>query len=1467
MSTIIADDGTKWGPSKPLNAPLKGADGSVWVSRGDTKNTDPIDQYLNTQVQPTYDVSGYGAGVPGVKELGSKALANLPGSFLNAAKANEIDASEILNKTGIGGLEYIASALHGLGLDNAASKLDQISASATQSIQAGDKRAAQLEAQARSGNPTAAYIGNLVSGMGTGIVTPIRSGANTYTNMVNRGVSPLLATPASVAEATAQVFPYVLGFGAEGNSLKAGLKVAGASEASQGLHAALNKQPMPGLKQSAESAAPVLGLSLISAFLHHALSPKEAALPASGATDTPTVEAPNQLPPPQKQLPPPPLKLGAPPALKVNAMGDVFVPRGYDNTIPVTPMSRGEVKAAQDFAQRMQPQIIPQESTRQLPPPEPRAIPVNSSGRAVGPGQADLLPPASAIQHPGFPVEPKKPVQVPHEPVATTSVEKATPVPEAPAEPQSAVQEALGKQESGAIGGAQSSLNEFSAKSTGNTVDNIRTTLSDNSHVKKAMDSGVVRVVGNEFDLPQSVQNSQLEKGNFGKVGGFWDGKHIWMIADNIPKGTEKGVLLHEGLHAIQSEMRKSTYKDMMGNRFDDLTKDYKRLLDSGDELAQKAEKRALKSGETGDRLHAERQAYLVSEWVKSGKPGGKAADLVRKIVSHLKAWVFKSKAYQALKRAGIPFHMKPEDFAALAEQGLKNLKDTGAEQSPLFSRRTDAIKSGNSQPTGEVGASGPNEQLPMEFKDVRRLGIENLGKFTTLNAEKALRMSGKLASVDEAISRRYYKEAQKSGMDLKMERKFMDYDEQKLLAPKDRTIKLSEKEKHIYEKYILPFRKAMHYKEGHVPREAAGYGGAMERLVTGAKKTARIGKLRVAMPSMKGRSMFALEDSSGNRIIVHSHKEGRNIYEISEYKNGKWQKIGRAKRTTADQETEKTLAPIDDEIRKLRVEKSHLMRNKGTERAAKVRISNINDALARLNQERRLTLSESSRLTGIKWKMNGKIYSIKDATAREIEKNTPVRYHNAYMAKLATEWVGYRQIERQGQFIENLKNDPKFLDTIATKDLVSAPKSWEPVDWPQFHGYVFEPRTAEVLNHYAKIVKNKPALPVLRGLNVLTRRMMFSIPIANLWHVKNVANIWQHYYGLSSIVNPNHYVRFSKTIWPAMKDATMISDFYLEALKHDAPLAKLRGRPLLSPEDMEKSVNSIGKLMDEDVEMAPLKRALGWKNVTHKLNELLKSSEDMVWWAQDVFTMQAIRNEMEKKGVTLDTAVNRVRKNMLTYELPEGSKTLNFVTSPDVTWFARYHLNNYKIWGQTIADAIGKDRTIKDRAKALDRLAFGAFWAFVVYPYVLDKGLQAVSGNPKAHWTRFGLSAIPYDVMKVVNGKESMVHLGVKQFTPAPGSYEALQQLFNTDVWSKSPIAPYYDTRTQSAADRFKHLAGMNFPLQNYIDAQSPFSGLASMLGAHLPPTEGQKISKKMKEKEIKAKRESAYFDRHPHE
>ncbi|HEX5464451.1 MAG TPA: diguanylate cyclase [Burkholderiales bacterium] len=729
-----------------------------------------------------------------------------------------------------------------------------------------------------------------------------------------------------------------------------------------------------------------------------------------------------------------------------------------------------------------------------------------------------------------------------------------------------------------------------------------------------------------------------------------------------------------------------------------------------------------------------------------------------------------------------------------------------------------------------------------------------------TGNIEDALHVLRNQKALDSLDALTWVKAAVKDGMTAADNRTFMDYIEQAHLPEDQRTVTLTPRQRELFDKFIVPIREALGHEAGYVPREAKGKGGKLDQLLKETGARFGVGTLRKNLGSSKHRVFHSVTDEAGNREIAAVKREsGAAMLHI--FRDGEVDQHVRVKYSSSEKELEKKLAPIEQRIATLHKEKRILTATKSRRLAAAKRIRNIdneiNDALA----EQEAIVDQEHGINGRFFVSKGKRYRIGEATANEVEAATGgnVEYHRNVLGKLLDEYVANRQVQRQTEFLDALKASPAFAE-IATQDHVKAPDNWRPVTLPQFHGYVMEPYTAEVLNHYAATMRGERRVPYLSAANDLLRKAMFSI--LPVWHDFNLTDIALTQRGVTGFATPQGIARLVKTMGPAIKEVMTLGPKYQRLSERGAPLMRANSMlGMVTPEAFADIVNSLGRELDEKPELHPIAKALGY--VPGKVWDAAKwwgkHAQQSIWTYNDVVAMQAIM-EREAQGMSEDEAVKEVFSILPNYRLPQGKRLLNIVTHPDISWFARYHLGLFRAYGHMIKDLVRKNATLKQRARALDQLAMVGLLSMVVYP-LLDALVQQASDNKKAHVARFGLSAIPYDLYKWTKGQESLIHFLVKQFTPAPGTYEFLQQAFNRDFWSGDQVAPFYDTTWEAMVDRVKHLKGTIIPLSNYLEGQTPVEGALRQIGFEIPAERADKIRKKHEKELIKRRREAEYF------
>jgi hypothetical protein len=145
---------------------------------------------------------------------------------------------------------------------------------------------------------------------------------------------------------------------------------------------------------------------------------------------------------------------------------------------------------------------------------------------------------------------------------------------------------------------------------------------------------------------------------------------------------------------------------------------------------------------------------------------------------------------------------------------------------------------------------------------------------------------------------------------------------------------------------------------------------------------------------------------------------------------------------------------------------------------------------------------------------------------------------------------------------------------------------------------------------------------------------------------------------------------------------------------------------------------------------------------------------------------------ENERKGMSTEAAIAETKKLMSSYEsMPTvlGSRmAAQVLHDPAVSLFAPYHLGLWKSSANMI-NAVAKG-TPAERKTAIGQLMTSMIMLTALYP-LMDKGVQALTGNSQASVGRRGLSTIP-DIMSKIGGMQNthtdVSSLARQAFTPS---------------------------------------------------------------------------------------------------
>ncbi|HEV7674371.1 MAG TPA: 2'-5' RNA ligase family protein [Candidatus Angelobacter sp.] len=472
----------------------------------------------------------------------------------------------------------------------------------------------------------------------------------------------------------------------------------------------------------------------------------------------------------------------------------------------------------------------------------------------------------------------------------------------------------------------------------------------------------------------------------------------------------------------------------------------------------------------------------------------------------------------------------------------------------------------------------------------------------------------------------------------------------------------------------------------------------------------------------------------------------------------------------------------------------------------------------------------------------DGQRWTLKQATTKEIEEHTGVRYYKNALANTVVDYLQLRRAERANDALDAMKEDPEFKSlSFKPEHGEMPPDGWRTVNLPQFNGYYFEKHLAETLDRFADELHADPAGAMEKIGNLMTA----SLVLNPARHVYNIGNHWLVERGVTGNFNVFRYPRSFKAGIRAIKAVVTQNDDFVQALDHGAPMMSHRQ----DLRELHKHlVDSILGYLDHHTDVASmLAKAAGYANHLDMMKGLYKLGQKMTWMSNDIFFLQATY-EKALGGMPFEEAAAETAKHIPDYRIP--SRVLNshglskFMNSHMLTVFSRYHYGVWKSYGQMLKEAASPDSTWKDRARGFDHLFMLGLLTFVAYE-MWDKLLKKITGDPKARMVRSGASAVPYLVNEIVKGNKPPEELIQGTFTPAVLPKTAAELAFNRDFYSGSRIYDRHAPAATIAHDVGKKITGALGPTQQVEKAERSETPtrdlLAYQAGVTFPNSETQ--------------------------
>lgn len=424
-----------------------------------------------------------------------------------------------------------------------------------------------------------------------------------------------------------------------------------------------------------------------------------------------------------------------------------------------------------------------------------------------------------------------------------------------------------------------------------------------------------------------------------------------------------------------------------------------------------------------------------------------------------------------------------------------------------------------------------------------------------------------------------------------------------------------------------------------------------------------------------------------------------------------------------------------------------------------------------------------------------GNRYQVGQATTKEIEANTKVRYHTNVLANYLVAIDRATNALNAMRLLDRIKNEEEFGDIIRKDNPDEAtPDGWKSVGdiLPQFRGYHLEPRAAEVLTDLANRQKGQMHIPVVDEINNF---LVGAIVFNPVMHVPNV--IAGRSTAASALGVP---AKTLANLQAAINEVKNAGPLYLSYLEHGAPFMALKGTTKnFTDAILNQYTDEIENETDPGflAEHEELAKILGYTNPAALARGIKHINETATWGSNDALFMHALLDYKDVHGGTMEEAIKAVSKYMADYRIPEriflpgqAGRVMSQALQSRAFLFGRFHYTGViKPWLEAAKDSAGPNSSGKQRLQGLRALAYMLAMGLIVWPYI-NKMWQGITGSPTSYESMPG----PFRPIQVAEKGAQQGVAGIPNdinsiFTVSPTLRSMIELGFNTDLFTRNPI------------------------------------------------------------------------------
>ena len=502
----------------------------------------------------------------------------------------------------------------------------------------------------------------------------------------------------------------------------------------------------------------------------------------------------------------------------------------------------------------------------------------------------------------------------------------------------------------------------------------------------------------------------------------------------------------------------------------------------------------------------------------------------------------------------------------------------------------------------------------------------------------------------------------------------------------------------------------------------------------------------------------------------------------------------------------------------------------------------------------------------GDKFTVNGKELTVVDGKVPEIEKHSTYKYWHDAEASARIANMDLRKMARELELMNNLKQSELFKQFAhgPDQDIKDLPKHYvQPENIgliPQLDGWKFDPKTAAIINDFAKVWDNTMWM---KATNALVKNMMLN-PVPHMFN--EVMHLWVAR-GFTGWVDPRQLATFADTARVAWRDVVNQTQFYRDIMREGASVQGADPRNNKYFQAIQKEAQ---KQMFETPEMqrsmGQLAKKLG-TSVGDLYNGISNASQKAMWFTRDVMYVQYIREIMIRQekstGVKMELkdAIAQAERHMPNYRM--SSEVLNSRTiaevlkNPNIALFSRYHYGMVKSLVNTIKDIDPRNlKTPEGRAhfrEGVDSMIAIGVAMGVLYP-LMDAMASAVFGKD-AEQRRAGPFHLLQAGVDVYEGKKDLSALIYPVFTFNPVLLTLGQLGFNKKLFTGKNIYNMDDSIENIAGDIGTYAVKQLPQAAPIMSATAEEEGDTKLLARQFDIKVETEAEKKRKERALKAK------------